>query len=133
VPLAGAVATVVFIVTATAVTIAAAVATATAALVVLFAAVASPLPSPSPPPVLLLRLFQSAASLPLVCKRTLDNIFTVENTSCFYVGGGMYNATSQATMNAQVASNTVRYILCTQFHTPGVCAHYATLCATVCR
>ncbi len=101
-PLAGAVAAVVFIVAAAAATIAVAVATATAALVVLFAAVASSLPSPSPPPLLPLLHSDPPLSLPLVRERTLDNISTVGITSCFYVWGGMYNAASQITMNLQV-------------------------------
>jgi hypothetical protein len=31
-----------------------------------------------------------------------------------------------------VARNTVKYVLCTQLHTPGVSPSYATLCATLC-
>ena len=34
------------------------------------------------------------------------------------VRGVCYNAASQSTMNFIVDSNTVRYVLCTQFHTP---------------
>ena len=57
-------------------------------------------------------------TMPLVRERTLDNISTVGIRSCFYVGGGRYNAASQSTMIFLVARNTVRYVLCTQFHTP---------------
>ena len=57
-------------------------------------------------------------TMPLVRERTLANISTVGIRSCFYVGGGRYNAASQSTMIFLVARNTVRYVLCTQFHTP---------------